>query len=80
MLLQKMQYFLQKMKYFSEYPEKRAIETLGDVMKKDPAYAWAWHCCIAMVSQDSGADWEQSQIRTSDFMHHLFGVKTWPRS
>ena len=55
---------------------KFALFLLRRAMIKDPDYAWAWHCNIAMAAQDAGAPHKEANIRTGDFMRHLFGVET----
>lgn len=53
-----------------------ALWILKRAMKKDSDLAWAWHCNIAMVAQDSGASWIRANERTADFMRYVFEVST----
>jgi hypothetical protein len=53
-----------------------ALWILRRAMKKDPDYAWSWHCNLAMMAQDAGAPHKEANIRAGDLMHSLFGVKT----
>jgi len=55
---------------------KLALWILRRAMRKDPEYAWGWHCNIAMVAQDAGALHKEANIRTGDFMNSLFGINT----
>ena len=45
-------------------------------LKKHPDFAWSWHCNLAMLAQEAGAPWEDSNIRAANFMVHCFGVDT----
>lgn len=53
---------------------KKAIKVLSIAMREDPAFAWGWHCNIAMVAQDAGAPHEQANKQTAAFMRHTFNV------
>lgn len=44
-------------------------------MQKDDAWAWTWHCNVAMAAQDAGAPHDRANERASDFMYRAFGVK-----
>ena len=55
---------------------KLALWIISRAMKKDPEFAWSWHCNIAMVAQDAGAPHKESNIRAADFMMGIFGVDT----
>lgn len=52
------------------------LEDLREAMKSDDGLAWSWHCNIAMLAVDSGADHKEANIRTSKFMTDMFGVDT----
>ncbi|MEA3272321.1 MAG: hypothetical protein U9P90_01485 [Patescibacteria group bacterium] len=58
---------------------KLAMKVLSRAMKKDPGYAWGWHCNIAMVAQDAGAAHHEANIRTCAFMKSVFGIDTLKR-
>ena len=55
---------------------KEAMDRLKFAMKDDPSYAWSWHCNIAMVAYDAGADSNSSNLRAANFMHNIFDVDT----
>lgn len=55
---------------------KKHIKALSRAMKKDPGFAWSWHCNIAMVAQDAGAPHKEANERTADFMKYVFDVNT----
>jgi hypothetical protein len=70
---------------------KLALWYLGWKMRRDPNYAWSWHCTIAMVAQDSANSafrhilsnnigWRKinktSNERAADFMRTVFKVDT----
>lgn len=38
----------------SQPPEQSPFDTLKELIKQDPGYAWAWHCNIAMPMYDTG--------------------------
>ena len=52
------------------------LEKLRKAMKSDESLAWSWHCNIAMLAVDSGADHKEANIRTAKFMNDVFGVDT----
>ena len=53
-----------------------AFNVLQKYMQDDKDYAWSWHCNIAMVAVDAGANHIEANIRTGDFMRRCFGVDT----
>ena len=53
-----------------------ALWIISRAMKKDPGFAWSWHCNVAMVGIDSGAEHRQANERAADFMKRAFGVDT----
>jgi len=59
-----------------EPPMSTAFELLKSAIQSDPAYAWAWHCNIAMPILDStaGVTREGANEAAATVMQHLFGV------
>ena len=55
-----------------------ALWWLGRQMRKDFGYAWAWHCNLAMASQDEGLDHAASNRAAGRFMFSLFNIDTTP--
>lgn len=54
----------------------KALQSLSDIMVNDNEYAWSWHCNLAMMAVDAGANHKDANIRASDFMRTAFGVDT----
>lgn len=55
---------------------KQAIEALSAAFKADPDYAWGWHCNLAGIALDAGADHASANGRAASFMRTVFGVDT----
>ena len=55
---------------------QEALEILKSAMRDDPAYAWSWHCNIAMASIDEGAPHDAGNAAAARFMQLCFGVDT----
>ena len=55
---------------------KNVVNNLSNLLKDDSSLAWSWHCNIAMLAVDSGADHKEANIRTAEFMKRLFDVDT----
>ena len=53
-----------------------AFDILKSAMRDDPAYAWSWHCNIAMASIDEGAPHDSGNAAAARFMQMCFGVDT----
>jgi len=53
---------------------KTAFAGLKAAMERDPEYAWAVHCNIAMPIYDSGVDHEQANEASARVMDALFGI------
>ena len=53
-----------------------AINRLSGAMEEDPEYAWGWHCNIAVMMQDAGADYATANEGAARFMKLAFGVDT----
>jgi hypothetical protein len=53
-----------------------AIMAFGRAMRDDPGYAWSWHCNLAMMAKDAGADHKKAQQHAAAFMQRTFGVNT----
>ena len=45
-------------------------------VQNDPAYAWGWHCSLAMAFVDEGVAPAVANRGAARFMHMLFGVDT----
>lgn len=62
-------------------PEAAAIQTPAAVnvvieaMRKDPDYAWSWHCNIAMAFVDAGGDRYTANQGAAGFMRLFAGVE-----
>jgi hypothetical protein len=52
------------------------LDEFAKQLRDDPELTWCWHCNIAMIAIDSGADSTQANDRTADFMMQAFGVDT----
>ena len=57
-------------------PVAAAFETLKAAMREDPAYAWSWHCNIAMALIEEGAPFDTGNAAAARFMQMCFGVDT----
>lgn len=55
---------------------KEHFDALKRAMQNDPSYAWAWHCNIAMMTQDAGCDHSIAQDGAARFMKLCFDVDT----
>ena len=55
---------------------EEAIGVLKTAMKKDSDYAHSWHCNIAVMAQDAGANYKVSNEGASRFMKLCFDVET----
>jgi hypothetical protein len=55
---------------------KEALAVLSKVFADDPAYAWSWHCNIAMCSVDEGMERVAANRAASRFMKAAFGIDT----
>jgi len=55
---------------------KKAIEVLSKEMQEDEGYAISWHCNLAMMAQDAGAEYKSSNEQAAQFMQRAFGVDT----
>jgi len=52
------------------------MAVLKKAMKKDSDYAHSWHCNIACMAQDAGADYDVSNEGASRFIKLAFDVDT----
>lgn len=66
---------------------KEAMDHLRKAIKEDAAYAWSWHCNIAVCAMDEGLSHERANKAAERFMWVAFeaNVKdyspdTWPKS
>lgn len=50
------------------------FEALRAAILADSAYAWSWHCNVAMPLQDSGVSHEKANLAAAKFMKSVFGV------
>jgi hypothetical protein len=55
-----------------------AIAVVKLAMRKDPDYAWSWHCAVAVCMQDEGVSHAVSNRGAVRFMRMAFGVDTAP--
>jgi hypothetical protein len=53
-----------------------AMDIVRDAVTEDFAYAWSWHCNLAMAFYDSGVDHKTANEGAARFMQILFGVDT----
>lgn len=59
-----------------ENTAKNAMEALTDSMRRDPDYAWGWHCNIACLLLDEGVEYGAANKRAASFMKLAFDVDT----
>lgn len=52
------------------------LNVLKAAVRLDPAYAWSWHCNLAMSFFDEGGDKPAANRGAARFMQLLFGVDT----
>ncbi len=50
------------------------FELFCNQLQADPELLWTWHCNIAMVAVDAGADPIPANERAADFMNLAFGA------
>jgi len=50
------------------------IEPLKKAMQEDFEFAWAWHCNLAMLAIDAGADRFRANRKAAEFMLSAFDV------
>jgi len=53
-----------------------SVATFINAMRKDPDYAWAWHCNIAMSAFDAGCPHGVANEGAARFLQLLAGVDT----
>lgn len=58
-----------------EITPRMALDALKRAMDADPDFARGWHANLAVMAQDAGGSYEDSQIRARDFMNRAFGVE-----
>lgn len=51
-----------------------AVKTISDAMRKDPAYAWTWHCSLACCAFDEGVDIIRANNIAARFMAMAFSI------
>jgi hypothetical protein len=54
------------------------MEQLTEHIKADPAYAWSWHCNLAVCAMDEGLEHAAANRAADRMMQVLFGVKASP--
>lgn len=54
----------------------KAFDVLKQAMHEDPAYAWSWHCNLAMSAFDAGTPHDIANQGAVRFMQLAFGVDT----
>ena len=55
---------------------KEARELLEAEFKKDPGFAWSWHCNVACCVMDEGVNHVTANRAAARFMKLAFGVDT----
>ena len=50
------------------------LDSLRDALQADQDYAWTWHCNLACIAMDAGAEHESSNRRAATFMRDAFDV------
>lgn len=55
---------------------EQAMAHLKEVISKEPDYAWAWHCNIAMSIFDEGVSHKISNLAAARFMKLCFDIDT----
>jgi hypothetical protein len=55
---------------------KKEYETIKQALIDDFDYAWSWHSNIAMVIQDSGNDYNASNLLASKIMKRIWDIDT----
>ena len=53
-----------------------AVQTLIETLKADPAYAWAWHCNVAMAAADEGLSHYAANKAAARFLSWLAQIDT----
>ena len=53
-----------------------AVQTLIETLKADPAYAWAWHCNVAMAAVDEGLSHYAANKAAARFLSWLAQIDT----
>ena len=53
-----------------------AFKIVNRAIMNDPAYAWGWHCNVAMASVDEGMEAVAANRAASRFMYNCFRVRT----
>lgn len=54
----------------------RGYGLLLQALQDDPAFAWSWHCNVAVVAQDEGLDHAAANRAAARFIKAAFGVDT----
>lgn len=54
--------------------EMSAFHSFRDELQNDEAYAWSWHCNIAMAFVDEGSDRVLANNAAARFMKNAFGI------
>ena len=57
-------------------PAPSAMQNLTHALKEDADHAWSWHCNLAVMAIDAGADHRRANERAASLMMNLFGVDT----
>ena len=51
-----------------------AMNTLRNAMNKDHDYAWGWHCNMAVMAMDAGAEHNVANDGAARFMKLAFDI------
>ena len=62
----------------TEITVEQAISRLSDEVRSDDAYAWTWHCNLAVSAYDAGLEGNACDEAARRFMHALFGYSSYP--
>lgn len=49
-----------------------AVQCLADAMRRDPEFAWSWHCALSCAAMDEGLGHEAADRAASRFMRMAF--------
>lgn len=58
----------------------RAMDIIRGAMQEDFAYAWSWHCNVAMAFVDEGGNWIAANRAAGRFMKNAFYIDTATRA
>jgi hypothetical protein len=53
----------------------QALHQLSTILRKDPEYAWTWHCNLACAGMDAGLGHQAANAMAGNFMKLAFGAE-----